>query len=372
MKVIFSETSKQIFGGPTRRRLLPSELLHFALLCVMLSIAGQTPAQSSAVISNLPEHMTPEAVEAIDKGLAYLARTQSDDGSWRGTSDGSAYPVSMASLAGMAFLANGNTPSRGPYADELSATVRYVISEARPDGLISVGNSNGRTMYGHGFGLLFLATTYGMETDARIRKRMHTVIEKAIKLTGQAQSPRGGWYYTPNSGDEGSVTVTQLQALRAAQNAGFTVPQDIIDKAIHYLEICQGPEGGIVYSYGSRGGSRLPISAAAITCLYSAGEYDSPLAEACIEFVWSSFKARSMNWNIGGHAYYGHYYAAQSFYQAGDDYWAEYFPPIRDQLIKNQNKDGHWTGDGIGPTYGTALACTILQLPYKYLPIYQR
>jgi len=27
---------------------------------------------------------------------------------------------------------------------------------------------------------------------------------------------------------------------------------------------------------------------------------------------------------------------------------------------------------GIGKTYGTAIALIILQLPYKYLPVYQR
>ena len=29
-------------------------------------------------------------------------------------------------------------------------------------------------------------------------------------------------------------------------------------------------------------------------------------------------------------------------------------------------------GDGIGKAYGTAIALVILQLPYKYLPVYQR
>ena len=340
------------------------------LACVVAPLAPSAPAQPDA--PPLPEHMTPAAVDAVERGLQYLQRTQSNDGSWKSTSDGSAYPVSMASLAGMAFLAHGDTPTRGPYADTLAAAVGYVTSEARPDGLISVGSANGRTMYGHGFGLLFLATTYGMETDPRSRQRMHTAIEKGIRLTASAQSPRGGWYYTPNSGDEGSVTVTQMQALRAAQNAGFTVPQDTVTRAIHYLELCQGPEGGIIYAYGSGGGSRLAISAAAITCLYSVGEYESPLAEDCLKYVWDHLKASDMGWSMSGHSFYGHYYAAQSFYQAGDDYWATYFPAIRDHLLSMQNRDGSWSGDGIGPVYGTALACTILQLPYKYLPIYQR
>ena len=40
--------------------------------------------------------------------------------------------------------------------------------------------------------------------------------------------------------------------------------------------------------------------------------------------------------------------------------------------MKMQNANGSWDGDGIGPVYGAAIACIILQLPYKFLPIYQR
>jgi hypothetical protein len=209
-------------------------------------------------------------------------------------------------------------------------------------------------MYGHGFSLLFLSCAYGMETDAEKRKQMSDVLKAGILLTSRGQSQLGGWTYTPGSGDEGSVTVTQMQGLRAAHNAGLTVPKGTIKAAIKYLEACRGPEGGIVYSYASGGGSRLPISAAAITCLYSAGEYESPLAEQC------------------GHDFYTHLYASQAFYQAGDEYWDDYFPKAREQLLKRQQKDGSWVGDGVGPVYGTAIALIVLQLPYKYLPIYQR
>ena len=55
-----------------------------------------------------------------------------------------------------------------------------------------------------------------------------------------------------------------------------------------------------------------------------------------------------------------------------DKYWDEYFPGTRDELIKMQQTDGSWQGDGIGPVYGTSIALIILQLPYKFLPIYQR
>src|SRR5438445_8037857 len=64
-----------------------------------------------------PKHCNAKSQAAIKKGLDYLARTQGQDGNWVNTADTNAYPVTMTSIAGMAFLANGNTPTRGPYAD---------------------------------------------------------------------------------------------------------------------------------------------------------------------------------------------------------------------------------------------------------------
>lgn len=326
----------------------------------------------------LPKHFDERTQKSIEAGLAFLANNQTSDGSFRNARDGATYPVTMTSLAGMAFIAGGNTTSRGPYADNVKKAVRYLLAQANPStGIIAAGNENGRTMYPHGFAMLFLSSVYGMESNEAIRDRMKTVIEKGIKLIGSAQSNLGGWYYTPNSGDEGSVTVTQLQALRAAHNAGFVVPEDVIERAIQYLEMCRTPEGGIRYSFNSGNSTRLPISAAALPCIYSTGDYESEMAEACLEYVFRSYclNGNDKSWNKnGGHDFYGHYYAAQAFYQAGDEYWDVYFPVARDQLINMQGQggEGAWNGDGVGPIYGTSMALTILQLPYKYLPIYQR
>jgi hypothetical protein len=174
-------------------------------------------------------------------------------------------------------------------------------------------------------------------------------------------------------GDEGSVTVTQMQGMRAAQNAGFNVPKGTIDAAIKYLEHCKTPEGGIEYSLGSGGGARLAISAAAVATLYNAGQYDSKLADDCLNFVVKQFELTKGQFSKGtGHEFYTHLYASQAFYQAGDKYWDDYFPATRDELISMQQPNGTWEGDGVGPVYGTAIGAIILQLPYKFLPIYQR
>jgi hypothetical protein len=280
----------------------------------------------------------------------------------------------MTGLAGMAFLAHGDTPSRGRYAENIHKIILYAVNSQTPSGLITSGAEySSRSMYGHGFCLLFLSTAYGMETDPRLRDRIKKTITAGINLTAQGQSAYGGWTYTPGGGDEGSVTVTQMQALRAAQNAGFTVPKGTIEAAVKYLELCRTPEGGICYSYGSGGEPRLAISCGALASMYNAGEYDSTMADACLAYVWKAFEAQKGQWGKdSGHDFYSQFYAAQCFYQAGDRYWNEYFPPARDQLLKMQQSDGSWNGDGIGPVYGTSIGLVILQLPYKFLPIYQR
>ena len=339
--------------------------------CAALALAGGGRARADGQ-EVLPKHVTPEALRAVIKGLDYLASSQADDGSWI-TGGGQAYPVAMAGLAGTAMLAHGNTPTRGKYARNVQGAVEYLVRCATPTGLLTGPTQDGgMPMHGHGFALMFLASVYGMITKEALRQQVRTAIRKAVALTSQGQSGQGGWTYVPGAGDEGSVTVTQVQALRAAHNAGFLVPRAVIEEAGQYLDKCRTPEGGIMYSLGSGGGPRIAISAAAVATLYNAGQFETPIATDCLKYVWDQFRAHEGWSKGGGHDFYTHLYAAQGFYMAGDQYWDIYFPGARDQLLAMQQPDGSWNGDGIGQVYGTAIGVIILQLPFKYLPVFQR
>ena len=43
-------------------------------------------------------------------------------------------------------------------------------------------------------------------------------------------------------------------------------------------------------------------------------------------------------------------------WHAGGEYWARWYPAIRDALVARQRDDGSWM-DSICPEYGTAMAC---------------
>jgi hypothetical protein len=316
-----------------------------------------------------PPGITPEIELSIQKGLQYLARTQGPEGSWRSAGSYGSYPVAMSALAGMALAGSGSTTTRGPYAVQIRRCVEYLVRCSMGNGLIASLHEEHRPMYGHGFATLFLAEIYGMEEDLTRQRTLHRVLKKAVELIASSQSAAGGWLYAPDDqGDEGSVTITQVQALRACRNSGVAVPIKVIQKAIKYVADCQNPDGGISYSLGSRGSSRAPITAAAVAVLYSAGKYDDPMAEKAVKYAQRTLPVSSG----GGHHFYAHYYLAQALYQRGGPDWDKYFKQMADFLLRNQRPDGSWQGDGVGTTYGTAIALTILQLPYAILPIYQR
>jgi hypothetical protein len=59
-------------------------------------------------------------------------------------------------------------------------------------------------------------------------------------------------------------------------------------------------------------------------------------------------------------------------YLAGGERWKAWWPAIREELLSRQNADGSWSDQQFGDAYGTAMALIVLQMPKRYLPIFQR
>jgi prenyltransferase beta subunit len=221
-------------------------------------------------------------------------------------------------------------------------------------------------MYGHGWGALFLAEAYGMTQRPEIREKL----EKSIRLIVDTQNGEGGWRYQPVRADADlSVTICQINALRAARNAGIFVPKETVQNCIRYVKQAQNPDGGFRYMLQG-GASAFPRSAAGVVALYSAGEYDSKELDQGIAYL----KQYTPDAKFGqrySHYFYGHYYAAQAFWIRGGDDWLRWYPAVRDELLAKRHNGGYWT-DSVGNDYGTAMALIILQIPNNYLPIFQR
>jgi hypothetical protein len=323
----------------------------------------------SAQNNALAQEITPQSEEAVARGLAALAATQNPDGSFGEPSWGRR--VAVTSIACLAFMADGNLPGRGAYGEVVSKGLDYVLSACTESGLISAEAANG-PMYGHGFAALFLGEVYGMTgvDDSPLSRRLHEALLKAVRLIETTQNDEGGWRYNPVPNDaDVSVTICQVMALRSARNAGIEVRKTTIDRAVDYVRRCQNPDGG--FRYQAEGGpSAWPRSAAGVATLYYAGIYDDRDLSAGLDYLVQS--ALPGNNASQAHYYYGQYYAVQSMYLAGGQYWATWWPAIREELIQRQQPDGVWQDPSIGNIYGSSMALIVLQMPKRYLPIFQK
>ncbi len=333
----------------------------FLALCdAVAAVAEESPdAEQSAGVLIEP------AVGAIDRGLAYLAAQQNEDGSFRSNSMGR--NPAVVGLGGIAFLSAGSSPDRGPYGGEVSRAVEYLIANTRPDGFICPPDARSHgPMYGHGFATLFLAEAYGMTP----RDDLRDSLSRSVELIVRTQNSEGGWRYNPEPRDADlSVTICQIMALRAARNAGLHVPKQTIDNCEEYVKLCQESDGGFSYMLNNRG-SMFPRSAAGVVALYSAGIYEGPEIDKGLTYL-DRFVPRRNQPGRESHYFYGHYYAVQAMWHAGGPRWQRWYPAIRDTLIRAQRGDGAWQ-DSVGPEYATAMACIILQVPNNTLPIFQR
>jgi squalene cyclase len=300
----------------TRRKLLSTTLAALAAVSLPLSAQEKDPAKKIGIAARpnqvRGDEITPQAQAAIEKGLAFLASRQAKNGSWSEGQSG----AGITGLAGLALMSGGNLPGRGKYGDNVQRAVEYVLAASQESGLIAADNSHG-PMYGHGFATLFLGEVYGMTGDDDVKEKL----QKAVRLIQKTQNREGGWRYQPVPYDADiSVTITEIMALRVAS-------------------------------------------------LYYGGVFEGNDLKRGLEYLIQFVPGKGMS-DSEGHYFYGHYYAVQAMFLAGGDYWAKWYPAIRDQLIARQNKTtGGWSGD-VTDEYATALALIVLQMPHRYLPVF--
>lgn len=345
-------------------------------------------------VDGLDDALRRAGYAAAERALVWLAERQQECGGWLGhvghkrmddymiqrTSRdqqlaGEAH-TGVTALCGMAFLAGGHLPGRGRHGKVVERTVRYVLDHVTDSGMVT---DAGTRMYSHAFATLFLAECHGMLGGAEVK----AALEQAIHLIVDTQNRYGGWRYNPFTTEvDLSVTVCQLQALRAARNIGIRVPRTTIDRALAYVMKSrvtgQGRSDGLFYYkiYG-RGAFDKPrefaINAAAVTALASAGEYDLTIWEPALDFVHAEY-AHAVDYYADHYYYwYGNYYACQAMFWAGGDRFRAYYRRITEDLLRLQGEDGSWAcHTGPGPEFSTAVAALLLQLPRQYLPIFQR
>src|SRR5215471_20435575 len=90
----------------------------------LLFFGGVACANAQPPNARIGEAVPRDVRELYDKGLQYLAKTQSDTGEWKGGQQG----PGVTGMALMVFLASGEDPNFGIYSNNVRRAVRSIVS----------------------------------------------------------------------------------------------------------------------------------------------------------------------------------------------------------------------------------------------------
>lgn len=342
--------------------------------------------------------ITDQSDQAIQRGLGWLSRNQGG-GNW-GSND-----LGLVGMGSLAFMAAGYTPGRGKYGQEVKKSLDYITSNAKPSGLLNMSHAQ-RDMYNHGLATFVLGQAHGMTSSPD--RKLNDTLDRALKLIANTQCDDGGWDYRAHRqarGHDLSLAVMQAKALRSAVDSGLEIPPEVIDLAIRSVRQHYAPRNGkrnlpedqmrkmpgqFTYAKGGGGGS-LAMAAAGVVCLQEFGQYDDWRIGKNMAIITAAIKQLPKNPPRNGSLpfdAYTLYYVGQALYQVGGDDWKEHYPILRDYLVKSQvvatgnsRASGVWhdrgargggrVGGAQGDLYATSVACFILAIPNRYLPILQ-
>lgn len=173
-----------------------------------------------------PGDVPPKVQDAIGKGVAFLkknAESQRQSGE--------------TALLALALMKSGETPA-DPVVSKLVAKLRRTVV----DGVYrSDRGSSGPDNYEAPLVLMALAT-------ADANKHQPEIAAIAKYILGK-QTPMGAWDYGGAEGGTGDTSMTQYAILGLWEStaAGFKVPLDVWDRALHWLVTRQDPGGGFAY-----------------------------------------------------------------------------------------------------------------------------
>jgi hypothetical protein len=352
-------------------------------LCVVCwSLAG--PARGGEGEKDRPPPIPPAVVAAREKGLDWLTKHQSADGSW--SSKG--HSIAVTSFACLSYLSAADEPFTGERGKALVKGLRFLLSQQK-DGVFT---QQGHTwIHGQGFATLALAEAYGRSLFSKTKpdvdlKQVRAVVAAAVAAIAKHQSTSGGWWYTPGAPDqhEGSTTVCAVQAIVAAGNYGIPTDTKALDRGFEYLKKCQTKEGGFNYKQGD-GTNMKEGTAGDVATLGLMQKFDFPVMIKGYQFL---VKLTPAAISAERFPYYGHFYGCMAMHLLGQEYGDDkdfrektraYIAGVQKDLLAWQGKEGAWPQKGWFAStgsedagYPTAFATLALGVPEGRLSVYNR
>jgi squalene-hopene/tetraprenyl-beta-curcumene cyclase len=263
----------------------------------------------------------------------------------------------LTALATLAFINYGFTESDSA----VSKAINYILSNVKSDGSIW----SHYPVYDTSMSVITLLA------NRDIANKYHSIIENAKNFLISAQNVEpdfpftdrfyGGWPYSKGQyWADLSNTQFALLALYEARRAGFTVPDDVFNKAATFVTRCQNlkatnpsfsfyDDGGFIYQPGStiwaNGMSYASMTAAGVWSLHCCGISSTDVrVKAGLKWLATNYYV-DRNYPIGNTwLYYYLFSAAKAYFLTGTitidghDWYAD----ISEYLKNRQAADGRW------------------------------
>lgn len=322
---------------------------------------------------------------AVEEALRWMAEHQRPDGSWsfnleldpcngrcrhsKKSPDTPTPSTGATGLALLSFLGAGYTHHEGPYQE----TVRRGIYYLRENAFETEAGYDWQegSMYGHGIALMALSEALAMTTDGDRRDSdLVDLVHRGSWFTVVAQHGNGSWGYVPGSPGDTTLTGWQVLSLLAAKRSNAPLGTLTLRGAKDFvMSTSQDRE----YSFGYQGPPGEPTTTAiGLTLMLYLGESPAytPFYNALTEM---SERGPTLT-NV-----YHDYYATLALHHSRHPNWDRWNTKLRDFLVAQQATVGHekgswhfqdkW-GDIGGRLYTTAMCTMMLEVYYRYLPLY--
>ncbi len=343
------------------------------------SLAGRSKTNRSALVQQNGGNEQSE--QAVAWALDYLARHQLNDGSWsmsfEDSCDGNCVPgcegkdsyrFGATGLALMCFLGAGHTQNDEQYGEVVTKGIYFLQQSLRrtSDSGYWVDTVASAQMYEHGIATLALCEAYQMTQAGELKESCQLAINFILK----AQYRDGGWDYHPGRPGDLSIAGWQVLALKSAAATDLVVPAEAVQGVDRFLD--SNRAGEFMFRYRGGKPTKSMTAIGVLLQIFRGKTKDARSVANGIEYL--------SNQGPSGVDMYYNYYATQALFQIGGRSWKNWNYYMRDLLVKTQSPSGHLRGSWMfegdhsnkvgGRFYSTCMACLILEVYYRYLPVY--
>lgn len=338
-----------------------------------------------------PPATAEEVRQALIKALDFLAAKQA------GNQLGDNWEVAYNGLCLMSFI--GAKCVQKDYSANINGTITYLKSKFTPSSGYAAGSkeaaySGGQlgsdNMYEHAIGTLALIEALADLNDPSLEPVVQEAMNLIIRSQNTEHKPEvlggpvqpdnpayGGWRYKPDRTDSDiSITGWQILALKAAVNAGFSVPDNIFVSAAKFVRSLHGQaDGSFCYNAPGDSGDSCARAGMGVLSLDLCGSPRDPMIPPALRFM-QDFPP---HWNVeahgNGYPFYYWYYGTRAMYLSGGDDWRIWNDWMCRLLVDHQSTDGTWEGaaEEAGEAkeiYRTALGALMLEFCCGHVPVY--